>query len=267
MYTSAMSSLPYFRTMIQWLCSNRLAESIFKEMIAQINKTLKEKIAFSSSKEEATAASDMTPSAAASTTLLVAVACQNGAQHSVCLVERLYEKYSFESVLEFEGGGVKVAVKRKHCEATKGEWLDTKEPVWQHSQLVAKHLTNQKDLLLNRSWSSFQDDVACQIEAAFRTDPFSTKVDVGKHIVDFDRGIVYNKRSRQEYKVRSAIPRLEGKVKSTWLQEKGKKEFFCGAGILFYSVHPRTGEPVFLLGHMTYSCMSWCDFGGMKDYR
>ena len=45
----------------------------------------------------------------------------------------LYEWYSFESPLELVDG-IKVEVKRQHCEATKGEWLNNKDAVWQHSQ-------------------------------------------------------------------------------------------------------------------------------------
>ena len=248
--------------MIEWLCSHRTADSVLKEMTSLIDKTLKLRISSSSSSDNKQ--SEVSSSSTAAT-LQVAVACQNGAQNSVCFVEKLYEKYSFENPLTMEDG-VKVDVKRRHIEATRGEWLSTKNAVWQHSKIAWKHLINRKDLILNRSWSSFPNDIAHQIEAAFFQDPFSTKVDVGKHIVDFERGMAYNKRSREEFRIRSAIPSLEGKVKSSWLQEKGKRQFFCGAGILFYSVHPRTGEAVFLLGHMTYSCMSWCDFGGMKNH-
>lgn len=248
--------------MIEWLCSHHPAENILKEMITSINKTLKQKAAcLSSCKGQAAA-----PPTASQPQLLVAVACQTGAQHSVCFVEKLYEKYSFESPLELQSD-VRVEVKRQHCEATKGEWLNTKDAVWQYSKISCKHLTNHKNLLLNRSWSNFPTKSMCQIEDAFCQDPYSTKLDIGKHVIDFERGIVYNKRSRDEFRIRSAIPSLEGKVTSSWMQDGGQKQFYCGAGILFYSVHPRTGEAVFLLGHMTYSSMSWCDFGGMKNYR
>ena len=180
-------------------------------------------------------------------------------------MEKLYEQYSFESPLELDG--IKIEVKRRHYEATEGEWLNTKDAVWQHSQMSCKSVLSHKDLILNQSWCNFPPDSTSQTEAAFHQDPYATKVDIGKHIIDFERGIAFNKRSRDEYRIRSAIPSLEGKVRSSWVQDRGKKQFYCGAGILFYSVHPRTGEAVFLLGHMTYSAMAWCDFGGMKDYR
>ena len=230
-------------------------------MTSLINKTLRQKVTTSKQSGE-----DLEQSETPSTSLLVAVACPSGAQHSVCFVEKLYEKYSYESHLELEVADIKLKVKREHRVATKGEWLDVKGVVWQHSKIASKHLAGCKDLLLDRSWTSFTIDVTNQIEAAFQQDPFAMKLDLGKHVVDFERGVVFNKRSRDEFKVRAAVPRLEGKVKSSWLQEKEQKSFYCGAGILFYSVHPQTGEAVFLLGHMTYSCMSWCDFGGMKDH-
>ena len=246
--------------MIEWLFSHRLAGTVLKEMTSQINKILTINIASSSSSK--------TGHSTPSRTLHVAIGCQNGAQHSVCFVEKLYEQFSFESPLELEEG-VKVEVKRQHCEATKGEWLNCKDAVWQHSQMSSKNLPTHKDLILNRSWSSFPTESSNQIEAAFYQDPYATKVDVGKHVIDFERGIVFNKRSRNEFKIRSAIPSLEGKVRSSWVaqQDGGNKQFYCGAGILFYSVHPQTGEVVFLLGHMTYSAMAWCDFGGMKNHR
>ena len=246
--------------MIEWLFSHRAVETLLKEMTSQISKALTIK-ATSSSNEHS----------ALSTTLRVAIGCQNGAHHSVCFVEKLYEQYSFENPLEL-ADGVRVQVKKQHCEATKGEWLNSKDAVWwQHSQMSTKNLPahkSHKDLVLNRSWCSFPTESNSQIEAAFRQNPYATKVDVGKHLIDFERGIVFNKRSRNEFRIRSAIPRLEGKVRSSWVvqQDGGKKQFFCGAGILFYSVHPLTGEAVFLLGHMTYSAMAWCDFGGMRDY-
>ena len=237
-----------------------MAGTLLKEMMSQINKSLTIKATSSSSEHSAL-----------STTLRVAIGCQNGAQHSVCFIEKLYEQYSFENPLEL-ADGVRVKVKKQHCEAIKGEWLNSKDAVWwQHSQMSTKNLPahkSHKDLVLNRSWSSFPTESNSQIEAAFRQNPHATKVDVGKHLIDFERGVVFNKRSRSEFRIRSAIPRLEGKVHSSWVvqQDGGKKQFFCGAGILFYSVHPRTGEAVFLLGHMTYSAMAWCDFGGMRDH-
>ncbi len=262
-YDHPSSSLPHHtytqRIMIEWLFSHRAAGALLKEMTSQINKALRIKAASSSSENG---------HPAPSTILHVAIGCQNGAQHSVCFVEKLYEQYSFESPLVL-ADAVKIKVKKQHCEATKGEWLNSKDAVWwQHSQMSTKSLPTLKDLVLNRSWSSFPTESSSQIEAAFRQDPYATKVDVGKHLVDFERGIVFNKRSRNEFRIRSAIPRLEDKVRSSWVvqQEGGKKQFFCGAGILFYSVHPQTGEAVFLLGHMTYSAMAWCDFGGMKDH-
>ena len=248
--------------MIDWLYSHRPAENILKEMITSINKTLKLKAASSVS----SSCKGQVAAPPTARQLLVAVACQTGAQHSVCFVEKLYQKYSFENPLELEDD-IRVEVKREHREATKGEWLDTKDAVWQHSKISCKHLINNKNLLLNRSWSNFPNKSMCQIEDVFRQDPYTTKLDIGKHVIDFERGIAYNKRSRDEFRIRSAIPSLEGKVKSSWMQDGGQKQFFCGAGILFYSVHPWTGEAVFLLGHMTYSSMSWCDFGGMKNYR
>ena len=243
--------------MIEWLFSHLPARARLKEVTSRIQKLLTVR---------ATSSSSDTQKLALSTTLRVAIGRQNGAQHSVCFLEKLYEQFLFESPLEL--GGVKVEVKRIHSRATQEEWLNTRDVVWQHSQMSCKSSLHPKDLIENQSWSNFPSESHSLIEAAFRQDPNASQVDVGKHVIDFERGIVFNKRSRNEFKVRSAIPSFEGKVRSSWVhQGKGDEQFFCGAGILFYSVHPQTGEAVFLLGHMTYGAMAWCDFGGMKNYR
>ena len=253
--------------MIEWLFSHYEAEVLLDSMSSTINEALKKKQ--SSTVFSANRSTSPSEKHAVRTTLLVAVACQNGAQHSVCLVERLYEKYSFESVLEPEGDGVKVAVKRKHCEATKGEWLDTKEPVWQHSKFPVKHLLKSpKDLVMPSVWSNLPLESAQQVETRFRQDPLSTDLDIGDHIIDFERGVLMNKKSQEEFRIRSTIAHFEDKVRSSWLDDVDYRTLhksYNSAGILFYSVHPRTGEPVFLLGHMTYGSMCWCDFGGLKS--
>ena len=147
------------RTMIEWLFSHRSAGTLLKEMTSQINKSLTVKVTTSSSSKS--------EHSAPSSTLRVAIGCQNGAQHSVCFVEKLYEQYLFgQSPLELVDS-VKVEVKRRHCEATKGEWLNTRDAVWQHSQMSSKNLLTHKDLILNRSWSNFPTESTSQIEAAF----------------------------------------------------------------------------------------------------
>lgn len=250
--------------MIKWLCSYHQSEIVLETIVSLINKTLKQRATDLSS---STSEGQTSPSPSA--TLLVAIACQNGAQHSVCFVEKLYERYSSESPLEV--GGIRVEVKRKHCEATKGAWIATKDAAWQHSRIPSKHLPKHRDLILNRWWSNFPTNIVGQIEAAFRQDPFATNLDIGKYVIDVESGTMFNKRSRDTFRIRSVIPTLDGKVRSSWqqdgLQDKGHKKFYCSAGILFYSIHPHTGEAVFLLGHITYSSMSWCDFGGMKNFR
>ena len=247
--------------MIEWLFSHYEAELLLETMTTTINKTLTER---STSASSSSSEPGQSPP---STTLRVrvAIACQNGAQHSVCFVEKLYEQYSFENPLEL--GDVKIEVKRRYCEATKGEWLDSKDAVWQHSRFPVKSIPHHRDLVVNRAWSNFPLGSARQIEAAFIQDPLSVSLDIGKHIINFERGILYNKESQEEFKIRSTIPSCDGKVQSSWLQDDEYRQLhksYHSAGILFYSVHPQTGEAVFLLGHMTYSSMAWCDFGGIR---
>ena len=254
----------HVRVMIEWLFSHYEAELLLRTMTTAINEAMKEKSAALS-----TASSNETGEKVPSSTLRVAIGCQNGAQHSVCFVEKLYEQYLFgESPLELVDG-IKVEVKRQHCEATKGEWLNNKDAVWQHSQFPVKRIPHHRVLLFNRAWSNFPLESVRQIEAAFLQDPFSISIDVGKHVINFERGTLYNKKSEEEFRIRSTIPCSNEKVHSSWLQDDEYSQLhksYTSAGILFYSVHPRTGEAVFLLGHMTYGAMAWCDFGGLRKF-
>ena len=254
--------------MIEWLFSHYEAELLLKTMTTAINEAIKER-------STALAATTSSSEASSSSTLRVAIGCQNGAQHSVCFVEKLYELYSFESPLDLEQlvaptvDGIKVEVKRQHCEATEGEWLESKDAVWQHSQFPVTRIPHHRVLLFNRAWSNFPLESVRQIEAAFLKNPFSAGVDIGKHIINFDRGTLFNKKSEEEFRIRSTIPSSDEKVHSSWLQHEEYSQLhksYTSAGILFYSVHPRTGEAVFLLGHMTYGAMAWCDFGGLKKF-
>ena len=256
-----------FRVMIEWLFSHYEAELLLKTMTTAINEAIKER------STALAASSETSPSSTLS--LRVAIGFQNGAQHSVCFVEKLYELYSFESPLDLEQlvaptvDGIKVEVKRQHCEATEGEWLESKDAVWQHSQFPVTRIPHHRVLLFNRAWSNFPLESVRQIEAAFLKNPFSAGVDIGKHIINFDRGTLFNKKSEEEFRIRSTIPSSDEKVHSSWLQHEEYSQLhksYTSAGILFYSVHPRTGEAVFLLGHMTYGAMAWCDFGGLKKF-
>ena len=253
--------------MVEWLCSHYEAKSLLESMVAEINKAIKKQRATVTA-SSASPSSEHQTSVPPTTRLLVAVACQNGAQHSVCFVEKLYEKYSFESPLELEGD-VRVEVKRQHHEATKGEWLNTKDTIWQHSKFPVKHLLSHRDLVMNRVWSNFPLESTQLVEAGFRQDPLAKSLVIEKHIIDFERGVLLNKKSQEEFRIRSTIPRLEGRVESSWFKDNEYRAFhksYSSAGILFYSVHPWTGEAVFLLGHMTYSTLSWCDFGGIRNF-
>ena len=257
--------------MIEWLYSHYEAEYLFDLMITEINKAILLKTSKSIASDTSTPQNEKRQEKTPSTSLLVAVACPNGAQHSVCFVEKLYEKYSYESHLELEAADIKLKVKREHRVATKGEWLDVKDVVWQHSMFSVKHMLNHncKYTAVNRAWSNFPLESCMIIEEGYLRDPLGTNLDIGNHIIDFERGVVLNKRSQEEFRIRSAIPMLDEKVQSAWLEDSEYRALYksyTSAGILFYSVHLRTGEAVFLLGHMTYGSMSWCDFGGLRSY-
>jgi hypothetical protein len=260
--------------MIEWLFSHYEAKLLLKTMTTAINEAMKERSTAPPSATASSIASSEAGEALPSSTLSlrVAIGCQNGAQHSVCFVEKLYKQYSLESPLDLttvDSNGVKVEVKRQHCEATEGEWLESKDATWQHSQFPVTHIPHHRVLLFNRAWSNFPLESVRQIETAFLKNPFSVDIDIGKHIINFERGTLYNKKSKEEFRIRSTIPSSDEKVHSSWLQHEEYSQLhksYNSAGILFYSVHPQTGEAVFLLGHMTYGAMAWCDFGGLKKF-
>lgn len=203
----------------------------------------------------------------------VLVTCLRGTCISPCYVERLYRMYRYHPPVDG------LTVKRVHPllkdkqQQPPGEG---KEFVWQRSVLATKYLDSRHDLTRHKMWSHFPMHVVTVIEEGFRRNPFNTSLDVrysvrgGKYVLNFETGEVYSTHEQQTYRLRCIVSRFDDLFECQHLTGSTYKPFsrkYDAAGILFYSPHPVTGEPVFLLGHMTYGSESWCDFGGLKKLR
>ena len=202
----------------------------------------------------------------------VSVSCLRGTQVSPSFVEKLYEMYSRKPPVD------DLVVKRKHTNSIfKTWWLSKdKEYTWQRSVLATKYLHSVQELANNRLWSSFPMHLLDAIEDGFKRDPFDTNLEVvysrhaGKYVLNFETGEMYSTHDKTAYRIRCIVSRFDDLLECSILTGTTYKPFakkYNAAGILFYSAHPVTGEPVFLLGRMTYGCESWCDFGGIKSFR
>ncbi len=196
-------------------------------------------------------------------------------QVSMCYVEALVEEYQFRNPC----GHISITVRREHREM---EALRTKEPakgtkfVWQHTKLPMSLMQKFPDLTLSRLWSYFPFHIYELIEQEFRKNPFNSKLElpysksIGMCILDFQSGEMYSTSEKKVYKIRCTTTDVENFVTCRLLGDSSYRSLakhYQGAGILFYTFHPIIQEPVFLLGHMTYSSRCWSDFGGLKNFR
>lgn len=194
-------------------------------------------------------------------------------QASICYVEALYEDYRFRPPFG------QISIRREHREM---ETLRTKEPtkgskfVWQHTRLPMSLMQKFPDLTLPRLWLCFPFQIHELIEREFKKNPFSEKFElpysksVGKCTLNFESGEMYSTSEKKVYKVRCTLTNVEHVLACRMLGDSSYRplaKHYQGAGILFYAFHPIIQEPVFLLGHMTYSSRCWCDFGGLKSFR
>lgn len=192
---------------------------------------------------------------------------------SMCYVEALYEEYQFRPPCG------KISVRREHREM---EALRTKEPakgtkfVWQHTRLPLSLMQTFPDLTMSRLWQFFPCHIYDLIEHEFRENPFNEKLELpynkslGNCVLNFESGEMYSINEKKVYKIRCTTSNVENFLTCRVLGDssyRSLKKHYQGAGILFYTFHPVIQEPVFLLGHMTYSTRSWCDFGGLKNFR
>lgn len=229
------------------------SKKLFDKMVNEITTFVQKHKSFGNSKS--------TPAV-----ICVGVTCSNGAQLSPCFVEQLYEYFSIGPVLV---RGLKVS--KNHLDALKGVWGDSKDIMWQVSSfpVYEKMEFDLDEVFAYGSWFSFNTSDNSTCEKQFCKDPFASNVNITHMdlVVDFESGTAYNSRRKKNYYIRCS--RLtESKTKCWSLSDIGYKSAsrsFLAAGIQPYSVHPVTGEAVFLLGRITYNTEDWCDFGGLKS--
>ena len=200
----------------------------------------------------------------------IGITCREGTRVSPCYVEKLYEEYSHRPPIR------ELLVKRDHlrispCKAR--EPSEGKLFIWQRS-IVPINYRKFEDLTVDRLWTTFPFHMASAIEDGFKKDPFSQKFqlvqDFFSYTFNFETGEMYDFRKNKTFRFRCTVSVIEDRITSKILGDVSYKPYskrYDAAGILFYSIHPVTAEPVFLLGHMTYSTECWCDFGGLRNFR
>lgn len=231
--------------------SRKLLKRMVDEVTAAVRKSCKSGAAKSKS---------------SSPTVRVDVLCCNGAQLSSCFVEKLYEHFSRDPQVV---AGLKVS--RHHRDALKGAWSRSKHLVWQVScvPVHGKVTSHFPEVFQSKMWLNFNPTANTRTEAQFRRDPFTSAVDFTDMLLDLESGTAYRKAERKTYYIRCSD--VSGSKADCWelssIGYKTTSRSFRAAGIQPYSVHPLTGEAVFLLGRLTYGQLVWCDFGGLKSYR
>lgn len=205
--------------------------------------------------------------------LHVCVCCSTGTHLSPCCVERLYELYSNKPQLVSD-----LVVHRQHVHGEK--WAkrmrERHNLVWQRTQMAVKYFISPEELTNERMWQTVPLAILPLIEEEFQKDPFNSACRVGRsgerhsYQVNFVTGELYSHSDMKVYRLRCVIRDIDTRVECGMLDGPSYKNVarhYGAAGVLFYSTHPATGEPIFLLGHMNYSTESWCDFGGLKSFR
>ncbi len=193
----------------------------------------------------------------------VGVTCRNGTQLSPCFVEKLLQNY------ESSTRWASVVVRRFHWDAFTGVWGQNKDFVWQRKTVPIRHLEDVRQVAFDDFWVVFPSSVNAAIESAFSRDPFCCNFRHENYSFDFDSGTVHDKLHRNSYQLRCNVSLSDSRVNCWYLGHVGYKacsDSYKAAGILPYSVHPLSGEAIFLLGKITYS-WGWCDFGGLKSFR
>lgn len=202
--------------------------------------------------------------------VVVCITCQEGTRVSPCYVEKLYEEYSHRAPV----GGL--TVKRRHLRISPYEGRQPSKGklfIWQRIT-IPLNMRKFEDLTVEKLWSAFPFYMSSAIEEGFKEDPFNSKFQVmlngGRCVFNFETGEMFIAHRNKMFRFRCAVSVIGDRIPCKMLGDvsyRSSTKHYDGAGILFYSTHPVTAEPVFLLGHMTYSTECWCDFGGLKHFR
>ena len=242
--------------MILWLFSFPESKKLLEKMTAEITAVIKKHHKPKNKSNTATQSS----------IIRVGVVCGDGAQLGPCFVEELYTHFSYGPVV---ADGLRVG--RYHWDALKVVWGRSKDVVWQVSCIPAQRKMGSylDDLSESNMWVSFSTSANIETEERFCQDPYSNEVNISDMVLDFESGLAYDKKRQRQYYIRCTHV-TQSKVNCWFLSGDGYMAVsrpYRAAGIQPYSVHPVTGEAVFLLGHITYGWQSWCDFGGLKASR
>ena len=201
----------------------------------------------------------------------VGVACREGATLSPSFVEKLHEWFMWDGKTK----DLLNSVQRFHYDVFSGHWGARPDRGFKWQKSLRPYHSNRRVASINfpakkDTWIGFPAAVSNKIEDAFREDPFSANVTIEGDTINFTEGTIYVSSAEMSYQIRSAILFDKTAVPCEVLYNKSYKVLaasYNSAGILPYSIHPLSGEPVLLLGRINYACENWCDFGGLHSFR
>lgn len=203
--------------------------------------------------------------------VIVGISCDDGYELSPCFVEKLYDHYKSAPPIDNL-----LIVKRQHT-MPESRLLQKERLKWQQypgnsSSLRRKseseHVKQIKHVTNSKEWVDMPQELSTSIEHAFERDPLQCSVKIENIVVDFESGMITSILTKQVTLLRCTLTPRDYTVNVRAINHQIYKGFvrsYEAAGILPYSVHPVTGEAVFLLGRLTYDRSTWCDFGGMKS--
>ena len=253
--------------MIDWLFSTTGAQRRLRSMITEISSLIKRHVKQSTSDKGPGVARNPPPTVH---TIRVGVVCDNGAQMSPCFVEKLYEHYAYECKSTWEG----LQVKRYHWDAFKGSWGRNRNFIWQHRALPFRFKKGDfGGISRDNLWVDFAATVGAALEEEFRKNPHSSSFKCCDETFNFENGVMYDRKSESMFRIRcieaGSDSQSPGPEVLCWFLSSHSyletARTYRSAGILPYSVQPRTGEAIFLIGKITYEFRDWCDFGGLRN--
>lgn len=243
------------RLLIEWIFCQRESMKALHDIITSIES----KISSNSSRRNSKTLQS----------LVVGISCPNGICLSPSFVEKLYDHYYYSPPFD------ELKVTRTH---TAFPLPVTVGCQWQQLPSVSKFSRHKKSfeniqqlriITTCRDWSPLPGPLSAKMEESFRKDPLNTRLIIGDVHVDFVEGSLFNKSTGQKSFIRCFTELPQAYVTVRELHDTTSYQSsirgFEAAGILPYSIHPLTGEAIFLVGQLTYDGGTWCDFGGLKS--
>ena len=202
--------------------------------------------------------------------IIIGLSCEDGCELSPCFVEKLYDHYKTNPPSD-----QLILVKRQHTQP-ENKRIPKERLKWQHypgSTLLFRQRTESdslkqvKSLTTSREWFDLPQELSDAIEEAYNKDPLANEVKITGVVLDMESGHMTATQTKQTTYIRCTMVPKDYTIKVKAINHRVYKlviRSYEAAGILPYSVHPITGEAVFLLGRLTYGGGTWCDFGGLK---